>query len=295
MTPQTPPAEVEIDEDLVRSLLEAQHPDLADRPLARVGEGWDNAMYRLGDDLVVRLPRREVAANLVRNEQRALATLAPRLPIPIPTPVRRGVPSEAYRWAWSVIPWFDGEEAVSSAPPDGDAERFVDFLRALHTPAPPDAPENPVRGIPLAQRREAVEAWFAALRPETDVVSPAVEAAWEDAVAAPIAETDVWLHGDLHGRNVLVRDGRFTAIIDWGDVTSGDAACDLASIWMLFEDPSVRANALDRYGADEALRRRALGAAISFAAVLLAHGRRDARLLARIGENTFRRVQTDLA
>ncbi|MCR9094362.1 MAG: aminoglycoside phosphotransferase family protein [bacterium] len=295
MTPKTPPAEVAIDEGLVRRLLRAQHPDLEDRTLALVGEGWDNAMYRLGDDLVVRLPRREVAAKLVRHEQRALATLAPRLPIPIPTPVRRGVPGEAYPWAWSVIPWFDGEEAVSSPPPDGDAERFVEFLRALHAPAPPDAPENSVRGIPLVQRAEAVETWFAELRRETDVVTPTIEAAWADAVAAPIAEIDVWLHGDLHGRNVLIRDGRFAAIIDWGDVTSGDAACDLASIWMLFEDPAVRADALDRYGADEALRRRALGSAISFAAVLLAHGRRDAPLLARIGANTFRRVETDLA
>jgi len=293
--PKLPPAEVEIDADLVRRLLEAQHPDLAGRPLMRVGEGWDNTMFRLGEDLVVRLPRREVAANLVRNEQRTLPTLAPRLPIPIPTPVREGRPSEFYRWSWSVIPWFEGKEAVSSPSLDADAERFVDFLRALHVPAPADAPENPVRGVPLAQRREAIETWFAALRPKTNVVTAAIEAAWNDAVAAPISETDVWLHGDLHGRNVLVRDGRFAAIIDWGDVTSGDDACDLASIWMLFEDPAVRANALDRYGADEPLRRRALGSAIGFAAVLLAHGRQGDPLLARIGANTFRRLEADLA
>ena len=295
MAPKPPPAEVEIDADLVRRLLGAQHPDLADRPLARLDEGWDNAMFRLGDDLVVRLPRREVAANLVLNEQRVLPTLAPRLPIPIPMPVRRGRPSGIYRWSWSVVPWFEGEEAVSAPDADADADRFVDFLRALHVAAPADAPENPVRGIPLAERRGAVETWFAALRPETDVVTPAIEAAWDDAVAAPPAETDVWLHGDLHGRNVLVRDARFAAILDWGDVTSGDAACDLASIWMLFEDPAVRANALDRYGADEALRRRAIGSAIGFAAVLLAHGRQGDPRLARIGANTFRRLEADLA
>lgn len=294
MALQTPPAEVHIDTDLVRDLLRAQHPDLADRPLAHMGEGWDNAMFRLGDDLVVRLPRRELAARLVLHERRALARLASRLPIPIPTPVRTGQPAGAYPWSWNVIPWFDGDEAVSAAPADAEAPRFVDFLRALHTPAPTDAPENPFRGIPLAQRSEAVETWFAELRRETDVVTRSIEAAWQDAVSAPVSRTDVWLHGDLHPRNVLVRDGRFAAVIDWGDVTAGDPACDLAALWMLFEEPAVRAEALERYGADDALRRRALGSAISFAAALLAHGRKDDPRLSKIGERTFRRVEADL-
>ncbi len=249
-----PPAEVEIDAALVRRLLATQHPDLADRELAFVGEGWDNAMFRLGSDLVVRIPRRAAAAELVLHETRALA-----------------------------------------APPDADAERFVDFLIALHTEAPADAPENAVRGVPLVEHAEGVESGFAQLREETGVVTPAIEAGWADALAAPVATTAVWLHGDLHGRNVLLRDGRLAAIIDWGDVTSGDAACDLAALWMLFEDPDIRAEALDRYRADPGLRGRALGSAIRFATVLLAHGREGDPRLVSIGANTFRRVETDLA
>ncbi|MEM9174558.1 MAG: aminoglycoside phosphotransferase family protein [Myxococcota bacterium] len=295
MAPQTPPAEVDIDTALVRRLLGAQHPDLADRPLAPVGEGWDNAMFRLGETLVVRLPRRARAAELVRHEARVLETLAPRLPIPIPTPVRTGEPTDDYPWPWNVVPWFEGEEAAASPPPDGDAPRFVAFLQALHVPAPAEAPENAFRGVPLVDRAEVVEKAFAALRPDTRVVTPAIETAWADAVAAPIAETDVWLHGDLHGRNVLVRDGRVAAVIDWGDVTSGDPACDLAALWMLFDDPRVRAEALTQYGVDEALRVRALGSAVSFAAVLLAHGREGDPRLATVGANTFRRVEADLA
>lgn len=295
MALQAPPAEVEIDAELVRRLLERQHPDLAVLPLLHLGEGWDNAMYRLGDDLVVRLPRRDAASRLVLHERRALSALAPHLPIPVPAPVRTGEPTDAYPWAWNVVPWFDGDEAVNAPAADSDVHRFVDFLLALHTPAPADAPANPYRGVRLAERTEVVAKWFDAIRSRTEVVTPRIEAAWEDAVGAPPAEVDVWIHGDLHGRNVLVRDGRFAAIIDWGDVTSGDPACDLASLWMLFEAPAVRAQALDRYGADEALRRRALGSAISFAAVLLAHGLDDDRRLQKVGADTFRRVEADLA
>ena len=293
--PHLPPAEVEVDAALVRRLLATQHPDLADRELAFVGEGWDNAIFRVGSDLVVRIPRRAAAAELVLHEARALAPLAPRLPLPIPTPVRTGTPGEGYPWAWNVVPWFEGEEAALASPPDADAERFVDFLIALHTEAPADAPDNAVRGVPLVEHAEGVERGFAQLRKETGIVTPAIEAGWADALAAPVATTAVWLHGDLHGRNALLRNGHFAAIIDWRDVTSGDAACDLAALWMLFEDPDIRAEALDRYGADPALRRRALGSAIRFATVLLAHGREGDPRLASIGTNTFRRVETDLA
>ena len=111
-----PPAEFAIDERLVRVLLEHQHPDLADRPLSFLAAGWDNATYRLGDDLAVRLPRIAAGDALIRNEQRWLPKLAERLPIPIPAPVRTGRPGAGYPWHWSVVPWFPGRSTDTGSP-----------------------------------------------------------------------------------------------------------------------------------------------------------------------------------
>src|SRR4051812_44776972 len=109
-----PAAEVHVDDPLIRALLRAQHPDLAERPLAIVAHGWDNVLARLGDDLVVRLPRRAAAASLIEHEQRWLPRLAPRLPLPVPVPLRRGVAGEGFPWSWSVCPWFPGESAAAT-------------------------------------------------------------------------------------------------------------------------------------------------------------------------------------
>ena len=153
-----PEAEVDVDETLVRRLLEAQHPDLADRALVPLPSGWDNFIFRLGDELTVRLPRRQMSADLVDHEQRWLPLLAPRLPIPIPVPVRVGKPGLGYPWSWSVVPWLAGEIAARVPPADPfvTAEQLGAFLHALHEPAPEDAPVNPYRGGPLTDRAPAV-------------------------------------------------------------------------------------------------------------------------------------------
>src|SRR5438067_2354284 len=151
-----PSAEVDVSLALVRRLLADQHPDLAGLPLSVLANGWDNLMCRLGGDLVVRLPRRSQAAELVRHEQRWLPVLAPRLPLPIPAPVREGQPGPGYPWWWSVVPLLPGEVAARRPPADPRQAAIAlgGFLGALHAPAPPDAPANPVRGIPLAARDE---------------------------------------------------------------------------------------------------------------------------------------------
>ena len=100
--------EIAVTEALARTLLHEQHPDLADLPLTWAGTGWDNALWRVGDQLAARFPVRAIAAPLVEHEQRWLPVLAPRLPVDVPTPVRVGAPSSTYPWAWSVVPWFDG-------------------------------------------------------------------------------------------------------------------------------------------------------------------------------------------
>lgn len=231
-----PEPEIAIDVRLVRRLLAAQHPELADLPLDVLTEGWDNVLVRCGDDLVARLPRRGAAARLVVHEQRWLPELAPRLPLPVPVPTHAGVPGEGYPWHWSVVPWFDGEPLAHRPPDDwaASAEALGTFLAALHQPAPLSAPDNPFRGTPLAPRTERLRSGLDALAGSIAVERGAVERAWEQLVDAPAAqEPPLWLHGDLHPLNVLVHRGRLAAIIDFGDMTAGDRATDLAAAWLL--------------------------------------------------------------
>ena len=136
MSVGTPEAELSVDEGLVHEILREQHPDLAEYPLTFTEAGFDNFMFRLGGDLVVRLPRRAASANLIQNEQRCLPMLASRLPIPIPAPLRIGIPSEYYPWHWSVLPWLPGRAANEAAPASDQAIPFADFLRALTRPRP---------------------------------------------------------------------------------------------------------------------------------------------------------------
>ena len=148
----TPSAEVDIDAGLVRRLLRAQHPDLAALPIALAASGWDNAMFRLGNDLALRLPRRQAAAQLIGHEQRWLPPLKDRLPLTIPAPIRIGVAQDGYPWKWSVIPWIAGETADRALPDVEQGEVLAAFFTALHRPAPAEAPRNPFRGVPLAGR-----------------------------------------------------------------------------------------------------------------------------------------------
>lgn len=293
MTTPTPAAEWAIDEPLVRELLRAQHPDLAGLPLELLDSGFDNVMYRLGGELLVRLPRRAIAVPLLHHEQTWLPEMARWLPIAVPAPVRIGVPSERFPRPWSVLPWLPGRPADLEPPEAAEAARWAGFLRALHRPAPPDAPENAFRGCPLRDRQPAIEQRLAHLREATDSVPPSIDALWADALEAPPAHRPLWLHGDLHARNVLVERGHFTGVVDWGDLTSGDVATDLASVWMLFEEPAARAAVLERYEPNPPLLRRARGWAVSFGALLLDTGLVDHPRHAARGAATLRRLAAD--
>jgi aminoglycoside phosphotransferase (APT) family kinase protein len=234
MTAKMPVAEVDIDADLVRALLRDQHPDLADLDLRQVAFGWDNVVFRLGDDLAVRIPRRQLAAAFIESEQRWLPELAPHLPLPVPVPVRVGRPALGYPWKWSVVAWMDGADAATEPPIDLHETALVlgGFLRALHRPAPADAPRHAFRGIPLADRREVMTTGIEALGSAID--ADRVRAAWDAALAvAPYDGPKVWLHGDLHPANLVVRDGHLAGVVDFGDLTSGDPATDLLVAWSL--------------------------------------------------------------
>ena len=258
-----PDAEVTLTVEDVDRLITAQHPRLR-APLRPVAHGWDNEVFRLGNDLTVRLPRRAAAAQLIEHEQRWLPELAPRLPVPVPAPVAVGMPQGAYPWRWSITRWFEGER-VADIPVGGRetlADDVAEVLRALHIPAPADAPHNPVRGVPLAARD-------AITRPRL-VSHPGLLRAWNAALAAaPWNGAPVWVHGDLHPANLLARDGRLTAVIDFGDMCGGDPACDLALAWTGLAHEGrerLRRSLRDRY--DDATWTRARGWAAAFAAIL---------------------------
>lgn len=288
-----PQAEVDIDARLVRRLLHDQHPDLAALSITGLADGWDNVMFRLGEALTVRMPRREVAARLLVNEQTWLPLIEPRLPIAISARVRIGEPTDDYPWHWSVLPWFDGVPADQSPPGSDQADAFAEFLLRLHELAPADAPENPVRGIPLANRADSVEERLSRLRARTDQIKSEIEAVWQRGLSAPIAEEGRWLHGDLHSQNVLVHEGHIRAIVDWGDLTSGDVATDLAATWMLFPDRVARQKVLEIYSPDQHTLDRAKGWAVLFAAVLLDSGLINSPRHALMGKDTFERLGAD--
>jgi aminoglycoside phosphotransferase (APT) family kinase protein len=287
----TPMAEFAADVDLARRMLQGRHPDLADREIRVVASGWDNAIFRLGDDLALRLPRRKVAVRLIRNEQRWLPGLARRLPLRVPAPVRIGAPDQDFPWPWSVIPWIEGETADIS-PPDGDqGVVLARFFEALHRPAPKRAPRNPHRGVPLAQRAQMFEARAAGLAARGRPIDPAILAIWADALAAPDDAAPTWIQGDPHPRNVLVRDGRIVAVIDWGDMAQGDRASDLAAIWMLLPSPRARREAIAALPAvTPATWRRARGWAALYVAMLMDAGLADDPRMTAIAERTAERL-----
>lgn len=265
-----PPREVDVTVELVRALLADQHGDLAGLPIVHVEDGWDNAMFRLGDALALRMPRRAAGGWLILTEQRWLPELAPSLPLPTPAPVRVGEPGRGYPYRWSVVPWLEGAPS-DLAPPEADqGEALAGFLAALHRPAPADAPHNPYRGsIALAERAEAFAQRYAEAQRIHGALDPALRQAWEAGADAPIDAPRTWFHGDLHGRNVLVKAGRLAGVIDWGDMAVGDAACDLAAVWMLLPDREARRRAMAAYRASEATWARARGWAALMTVMLL--------------------------
>jgi aminoglycoside phosphotransferase (APT) family kinase protein len=267
-----PPAEVEIDAHLVRRLLRAQHAGLADRRLQRIGTGWDNAVFRLGLDLTVRVPRRELGARLIDTELRWVPDLARTLPLPVPTPIRVGEPTDFYPWRWAVCAYVPGQPAgaacFTARAGARAAEDLAGFLGALHVPAPREAPRSPFRGVPLALRSDSVARALACAPPAQ---RPRIEQEWAEALRAPLHQGPArWLHGNLHGLNVLAARGRILGVIDFGDLCAGDPATDLACAWLLL-DRAGRERMRQLLPRDDAAWQRARGWAVFFGLMFLAH------------------------
>jgi aminoglycoside phosphotransferase (APT) family kinase protein len=289
-----PEAEIDVTADLVDRLIREQHPDLTG-PLQLVANGWDNVIFRLGATRSVRLPRRQLAAELITNEQRWLPLLAPRVGVRIPLPERIGRPTVDYPWFWSIGPWFAGRPLTEVPIPDRTeyATDVADFLAQLHQPAPADAPHNPVRGIPLPGRTDLVSQQLA-----SGVVDDPerVRTLWDGLVGTPAwTAAPVWVHGDPHPANVLISDHRMAAVIDFGDLTAGDPATDLAVGWLAF-DQAGRELFRDRYASlgrlDPDTWGRARGWALSLGLSLLANSD-DHPVLAAVGRHALCQARLD--
>jgi aminoglycoside phosphotransferase (APT) family kinase protein len=236
----------EIDATLVGRLVRRQFPHWSGLPItAAEPNGWDNRTFRLGPELLVRLPSADRYAAQVRKEHRWLPVLAPHLPLPIPVPVAMGEPDEGYPWNWSVYQWLDGTPANAARIVDLSEvavvlARFLACLQKIDpTEGPPPGPHNFFRGGPLetydAETRKAIATVQGMINAElaTEV--------WETALATIWYGGPVWIHGDVAAGNLLVRDGRLAAAIDFGCSAVGDPACDLVIAWTFLSGQSREA------------------------------------------------------
>ena len=237
---------IEIDAALVRRLVGAQFPQWADltvRPVAV--DGWDNRTFRLGEALVVRLPTAQRYAAQVEKEQHWLPRLAPHLPLAIPAPLGMGAPDLGYPWGWSIYGWIEGETAAAAPIADlpGCARSLADFLAALQRI---DAAGGPAAGAHSFFRGGALATYDAETRQAIAALGGRIDGAgatavWEAALAAQWRGPPMWLHGDVTPGNLLLKDGRLGAVIDFGCCAVGDPACDLAIAWTFFHGASREA------------------------------------------------------
>jgi aminoglycoside phosphotransferase (APT) family kinase protein len=258
--------ELELDEALVRRLLVEQFPEWASLPLRRIEpSGTVHAIFRLGDELSVRLARRDGPTEPGGTEVEWLPKLAPLLPLEVPVPVAQGSASNEYPWFWDVHTWVDREtRPVAEIDAIEAANDLASFVATLQNVDPSGAP--PGRGIPLAERDGSFRYWVA--RFDGD---PAVTVEWERALATPAWNgPPVWAHGDLDVRNWLVRHGRISGVIDWGEMGIGDPACDVMVAWKL-HSPAARDAFRDALSPDDDTWSRARGWVISQAVAALAY------------------------
>ncbi len=232
-----------IDTALARHLIDSQFPqwkDLIIQPVAL--SGWDNRTFHLGENMLIRMPSAPDYELQIEKEQEWLPKLAPLLPLPIPAPLAIGKPSENYPWRWSIYRWIDGQSANHSQITDLSdfAKSLANFLTALERI---DATNGPLAGLHSFYRGgnlnhydEEVRQAIVAIEDKIDV--NAIIEVWEAALMTTWDKSPVWVHGDISAGNLLVQEGRLSAVIDFGQLAVGDPACDLAITWTLFKDNS---------------------------------------------------------
>ncbi|WP_399881125.1 aminoglycoside phosphotransferase family protein [Streptomyces sp. BBFR51] len=291
---QTHPGPYPLDDRLVRRLVDGQFPQWAGLPVERFPSGGTvNAMYRLGDAMVVRLPLIEGGVEDVTTEREWLPRLSPLLPAAVPEVLGAGAPAEGYPWPWSVYRWLPGEipEAGALTDPVRLATDLAGFVAAMRSVTLPGAPQA-YRGGPLATLDQATRAALDELRglPEEGVDCDALAAVWQDALRAPAPEgPPVWLHADLMPGNLLVAGGRLSAVIDFGCMGVGDAACDLFPAWNLLP-AAAREVFREVLGVDDATWRRGRGRTLSQALIALPYYRKTNPAMAGNARHVIRAV-----
>lgn len=263
-----------IDAGLVRRLVATQFPQWEGLPVTPVEVGgWDNRTYRLGEEMAVRLPAAEVYVPAIDKEHRWLPVLAPSLPVPIPRPLVKGVPGEGYPFIWSIRRWLDGQTASVDRIDDlsSFAASVAEFLRALQrvdaAGGPPAGANTFYRGASPRHYDDQVRHCLEVLEGRIDTAR--ASAVWEAALGAAWHGSPVWFHGDVASDNLLVRNGRLAAVIDFGTSGVGDPACDLVIGWTLFAGAS-RETFRSAVGQDPATWARARGWALWKALIGLA-------------------------
>lgn len=287
--------EVHTGTELVRRLIAGQFPRWAGLTVTPVpSSGTDNALYRLGTDLVVRLPRIGWAVDQVEQDHEWLPGFASRLPVAIPEPVAVGEPADGYPWRWAVHRWLDGENPVVGrvVAPDLLAADLGGFIRALRRVDPAGGPAAN-RGEPLANRDAQVRSDLAALRDLGLVDVDAAGAAWDVAMRVPAwSGPPVWIHGDLSPGNLLVSGGRLTGVIDFGCLGVGDPACDLIVAWNVLP-AEARAGFRASVGIDDATWARGRGWALAIALAQLPYYRHTNPALAANARHVIGEVLDD--
>lgn len=283
-----PAAEVFIHQGLVRDLVDTQFPQFEGLELTSIAEGFDNSLWRLGDNLVVRLPRRQMAVEPLENELRWLDAVAGHVSLRTPLPLRRGAPSERYAWPWLIGSWIDGVagDELDLDACTGSANALASFERELHVVAPEDAPHNPYRSVTLFERTAAFEERLHDVARVVDV-STTRRLFQRGANAPRWSEPPRWIHGDLHPGNTVYRDGALVGVTDFGDLCAGDPATDLAGALL-----SLPFAALEQFFAtygldDEATLRRTVGWATYFGVFMVSLGLASRLTYRAVGERAL--------
>ncbi|NKE62523.1 aminoglycoside phosphotransferase family protein [Lentzea sp. PSKA42] len=285
--------ETAIDVSLVDELIRAQFPCWDGLPISEVRHGGtSNAMYRLGDELAVRLPRLEWSKDEAGKEAATVPLLAPHLPVAVPEPVALGEPTESYPYQWSVVRWLDGGIAPVEAVDEDTPIRLAKLIHALHGIDATGRPWTTYRGrLDASDDDEPVRGCIAKLGGD-----PRLTAIWEQALEAPRWDQPArWLHADLHEGNLLFTGGELTGVIDWGCAGAGDPAADLMTAWLYLDERGRRTFQREMSEFDDATWARARGWALHLAVLALPYYRETNKFLAGIASCTIDRLLAERA
>jgi aminoglycoside phosphotransferase (APT) family kinase protein len=286
--------ELEIDESLVYSLLKYQRPEWANLPLKRISSsGTDNALFRLGSQYIVRLPRIDWATESINKEYQWLPKISQFLKIPISEPLFKGNPDKIYPWHWLILKWNEGHNPHFEKENEYEllAKDLACFLNEIHRIKLTNGPYSR-RGIPLKEMDYETQNAISQLAEEIDI--PLVTSLWNELISIPAwNQKPVWVHGDFLPGNILVENNRLNAVIDFSDVGIGDPACDLVIGWSLLNSHSRQKFKENLENIDGHTWERGKGWALSIAFIMLPYYKNSNPTLASLARRMIKNVLDD--